>query len=352
MRGLLYFYIDLTKQFSYYLFTFAILLQSCGRFGNQHHPKSVELTITQKSELFNDDLVSLQIDSLANVLYVQLVFHDKGLKKFPFPKYKNKETLTGTAFRFELYANGKLVEGAGLTTKKSNNNYFGYNKWLGSHFTFTSDTLDILNDPAISFEIPFYAFQKLHEGEHELELKITQAVFCSPFRFSKFMYVDTLGDSIYNEVRNFIKAPLLACAAKFKLKVPPIFQTTVYGCDIELRNDSVYSPAGMDNTIWNSSYPDIYWTVSFPGNNFYCSSDYKKSTSFYDLKDTFQLFHYTPNDSISIGVWDHDNLSRDDYISYKTFSINQFPSRVNKKFSYGNLKSIALRMNKVGYINR
>lgn len=326
-----------------------LVLVSCRRHSGERKP--VEVTITEKSNLFNEELVELTVDSANNFLYLNLAFNYKALQKFPFPKYENNEALTGTAFQFGLYTKGQLIEGIHLDNKKSNNNYFGYNKWLGDHFSFYSDTIDFRNGQNISFEIPLYAFGKLKAGLHEIELKISQEIFCSPFKFSKFMHVDSLGDSIYSTIRNSIRSPLLYCSAKFKISIPKIFKSTVYGYGIELRNDSVYSPAGMDNTIWNSSYPDVYWTISFPADNFYCSSDYQKSTSLYDAKDTFFLYHYTPHDSISIGVWDHDNLSRDDYISYRNFSVNQFPQGEKVSFSYGNLKSIELRMDKHGYIN-
>lgn len=295
--------------------------------------------------------MKIEIDSLDNILHICLAFKEKGMKKFPFPIYKSSDTLSGTAFEFGLYNNGKIIEGPGLISRDLSSTYFGYNKYLSKQLVLRSDTENLKEVYSIPFSIPFYAFKNLRAGENQLELRITQSTFCSENKFSK-LYVDSLGDSTYHDVRNIMKAPLLSCIVKFKLNVPKIFKTTLYCESIELRNDTVYSPAGMDNTLWNSSYPDVYWTVDFPNTDFYCSSDYQRSTSLYDLKDTFYLYHYTPNDSIYIGVWDHDNLSRDDYISYERFSINQFAQNKITKFAFENIKEFRLKVSRQGYINK
>ncbi len=296
-------------------------------------------------------MMELTIDTLDNFLNLTLSFDKNEIGKFPFPKLKNVVALNGTAFNFALYADGKLVEGAGLPLCKDSRSYFGYEKWLGNTFSFNSDTIDLHEGSNIYFTIPFYAFGKLRAGEHVFELKVSQNMFCSEPKFRK-LHVDSFGDSTYHDTRNFVKAGLISCVAKFKLILPKIFKTTLFCQSIELRNDSVYSPVGMDNTIWNSSYPDVYWTIDFPNNEFYCRSDYQKSTSLYDIKDTFYLYHYTPNDSIYIGVWDHDDLSRDDYISYERFSLKKFGNNTVTKFSFDNIKEFRLKVSRQGYINK
>jgi hypothetical protein len=343
----------LRSQFLYLIpFLLAAFICCNGPFGRkkERQTQPVEFTIAEHSPLFNEELLKVEIDTLNNMLHICLVFDRKALKKFPFPKYKNADTLTETAFNFNICHNGKLLEGADLTDKRSDHSYFGYNKWLSKTISFQSDSLDLKNTYTIPFTIPMYAFQKLHAGPNDLELKISQSHFFSD-KFSK-LYVDSLDDSTYHDVRNFIKAPLISATLKFRLNIPKIFKTTLYGHSIELRNDSVYSPLGMDNTIWNSSLPDVYWTVDFPDQEFYCSSDYQKSTYMYDAKDTFYLYHYTPYDSIMIGVWDHDNLSRDDYISYERFSLGKFRSNEISSFSFDNIKEFKLKVVRQGYINK
>lgn len=242
-----------------------------------------------------------------------------------------------------------MIKGAGLA-KAYSNSYFQYNKYLSDYISFNSDTLDMKEVYTIPFSIPMYAFTNLHAGVNELELKIHQAHFFSAEKFEK-LHVDSTGKTTSTETRNFTRLPLISGSIKFKINIPKIFKTTVYNEGIELRNDSVYSPAGMDNTIWNSSYPDVYWTLDFPDDEFYCRSDYKKSTSLYDIKDTFYLYHYTPYDSVYIGVWDHDDLSRDDFIAYEKFSLKKFSNNTVTTFAFGNIKEFRLRITRNGFIN-
>jgi len=330
----------------------SLLLTSClGFFNSDSKPKPVDFVFSVKSPLTKEDYFKLEIDSFQNDLLFRLRITNE-MAKFQFPKDKEGHFLSGTAFNITFLCNKKPIQGAGLTGKSSTYNYFGYNKWLGTDIRFNSDTLDLLSAHTIEFKVPMYAFNKLKAGTNEIEMNLSQKLFCSGSTFGRAFIDTTNQDTITKYIRNYVPLPLISFSAKFKVHIPPIFKTSIYGYGIELRNDSVYSPAGMDNTIWNSSYPDVYWTINFPKDDFYCSSDYQKSTGYYDIKDTFYLYHYTPNDSISIGVWDHDNLSRDDYISYGTFSLNQFPQNKNYEFGFKNVKKFEMKVVRMGFINK
>jgi hypothetical protein len=291
------------------------------------------------------------IDTLDNYLSVHFSVDPDKIKKFSFPKFRNFDTLRGVSFKFELFENGKLIEGAGLEGKNNGANYFRYNDWMKKDLVFYTDSEDIRYLYSESFHIPYYALKNLKAGNHILELRISQDHFFSANKLRRYR-LNEKRDTIVDEYRNFVKLNLLNWQAKFKFSMPEVYRTNLYGLGIELRNDSVYSPNGMDNTIWQSSYPDIYWTVDYPSDNFYCSSDYQKSTSLYTIKDTFCLYHYAPNDSIKIGVWDHDNLSRDDYISYKTFSLKKFPQNAPLNFAFENVRNFQMRVVKEGVTNK
>jgi hypothetical protein len=340
-----------------YFVSFLTLLafSSCFRFGgNKKEIKEVPFTIVSKSDLFSDKYFTLRIDSSNNYLKIRLE-PTKNISSFPFPKDQNGNALSASAFTFSFCVNGQCIKSASLPSSEENDyhsNYFGYNQWVQQNVHYTSDTMDIRYSRPIEFEIPLYAFNKLKRGNNNIELHCRQDLFCSPSTFTKLQIDPTTHDSSYRSIRNYARSSLVAFTAKFDVDVPQIFKTAIYGYGIELRNDSVYSPAGMDNTIWNSSYPDVYWTISFPGDQFYSSSDYQKSTGFYDLKDTFYLYHYSPNDSITLGVWDHDNLSRDDYIAYKRFSLNTFPQNKTVKIPFGNIKAFELKVIRDFAVNR
>lgn len=315
---------------------------------NKKPPQPIQYTVAEHSPFFKEDLFKIEIDSLDNVLHICLTFKKEATDKFPYPTFKN-DTLTGTVFDFSIWHNGKMIQGAGLAHENSHS-YFKYNEYLSDYLNFNSDTINMKGVFTIPFSIPMYAFSNLHSGSNELELKICQTDFFSANKFEK-VSIDSSGKKIRTEIRNFKKIPLITGTVKFKINIPKIFKTTIYNESIELRNDSVYSPAGMDNTIWNSSYPDIYWTIGFPNKELYCRSDYKKSTALYDIKDTFYLYHYTPYDSVYIGVWDHDDLSRDDYISYERFSLKKFNNNAITKFAFDNIKEFQLKVVRNGYVN-
>jgi hypothetical protein len=346
----LYFYIGLRRSLLYFIVLFAI--SACVGHSNrkkERSPQPVEFAVKEHSLFFKEDLFKVEIDTLYNMIHICLTFKKEATAKFPYPTFQN-DTLTGTVFDFSLWNNGKMIRGAGLA-HEDRNSYFQYNKYLSDFLQFNSDTIDMKETFTIPFFIPMYAVANLHAGINEIELKIGQSHFFSADKFEK-LTVDSSGKTVRSETRNFKKLPLISGSVIFKLNVPKVFKTTIYNESIELRNDSVYSPAGMDNTIWNSSYPDIYWTIDFPGNDLYCRSDYKRSTSLYDIKDTFYLYHYTPYDSVYIGVWDHDDLSRDDYISYERFSLAKFKQNAVTTFSFDNIKEFKLKADRKGYINK
>lgn len=312
-------------------------------------PKPITFEFTKNTTPLSVPCFKLSIDSLNNYLIINLS-PTRFINDFPFPKDFGGHLLTSTCFSFTILRNGVPVTGENLPERE--NTYFGYNPWVKNNIGYLSDTIDLKSQTPLQFKIPFYAFNKLKHGTQELELQCAQSMFCSANEF-KIIKLDTLRkDTNYRYVRHYASVPLISFRAKFKVNVPQIFKTTLYGYAIELRNDSVYSPAGMDNTIWKSSYPDVYWTVHYPKDEFYCSSDYQESTSLYDHRDTFQLFHYTPYDSITIGVWDHDNLSRDDYIAYHKFGLKQFPNNKIARLSFENIKRFDIKMVKGYAVNR
>jgi hypothetical protein len=348
MYGFFYF---MKKHSLIFIFLISLAFSSCFRFGKEKKQEPIPFTLSNTSELFDEKYFELRIDSADHYLNIRLE-PKKQISGFPFPKDKDGCRLSSTAFTFSLCVNGHSIGSAGLPAHTGNYNYFGYNQWVQDDLVYTTDTFDLMRSRPFEFKVPLYAFNKLKRGKNTVELFCRQDIFCSPSTFSKLQIDPIKKDSSYRSIRNYSRSSLIAFTAKFDINVPQIFKTTIYGYGIELRNDSLYSPAGMDNTIWNSSYPDVYWTISFPKDEFYCSSDFQKSTGYYDLKDTFYLYHYTPDDSITIGVWDHDNLSRDDYIAYQRFSLSQFPQQKVVKVPFGNIKAFELKVVRDFAVNR
>lgn len=286
--------------------------------------------------------MELKIDTLNNLLIVILNLNPMG--DFPFPiDNKDKDTLHQTAFNFDFYLNGEII----LSDYKKNKNTL---RWLTdssettSHLSLTSDTLSLLSSNQIIYEIPFHVFHNLKQGKQTIELRIWQNTFKG-----KSHEVVTKTDR-YNYY-NYATKSILDARVKFDINIPPIYKSSVYGFGLQLKNDSTFNPAGMDNTIWNSSYPDIYWTLYYPTDILYAQTEYQKSTDAYTYLDTFELYHYYQNDSIGIGVYDHDDLSRDDGLGYWTGSIDFLRRKPRRRFTFGNVKWFDINIGKAKVVN-
>ncbi len=313
-------------------FLFVILFASCVSNSSKkdiHFPAPVAYSVIEKSKLFNDKTTKFQLDSVDKTLIINLDLFS--LKNIGFPINREfKDTLTKTVFNFEFYNNGKLISSEYNKLKNTL-------RWINdstdrvNQLIIQTDAIDFKYGNNVSFKLPFYAFHNLKKGKQTIELKMYQTFFVGD------TYVDGKGKPsnhfYYKEEKQ-----LFSATVKFDLYIPEIYKTIVYGYGLELRNDSTFSPAGMDNTIWNSSYPDIYWCIYYPKNEFYVQTVYETSTDRYVGHDTFNLFHYAINDSIGFGVYDHDNLSRDDFMGYWWGSINDLKKSKIRRIKFDNIK--------------
>lgn len=324
---------------------------SCSGFfggGKSTSPQEMDFFLSGSSPSFNEKDIAIRVDSMGNSVHFNVSSND--LNKFPFPKDDKGQSLSATSLNFEILENGKPIINS-LFQKTEFNRVYPATKYLSGSLAYTSDTIDLKNGLNENFEIPMYAFYKLKAGLHQLQLRVSQTVFCSPLTHA-VKSIDSLSkDTVTTYVRNYKKGAMFFFTVNFRINVPELYETVFYSKGIELRNDSIYSPAGMDNTLWNSSYPDMYWTISYPEEEYYCSSYYQKSTDIYTTKDTFPLIHYYPADSVALGIWDHDNLSHDDFISYKRFSISQFANNKITGLTFQNIKLFKLKCERKGRIN-
>lgn len=305
-------------------------------------PKAVDYTVVSRTPFFNKKNTTLTIDTLNNSLLIKLDLNPMRDLPFPIDK-KDKDTLSQTAFNFEFYSNGKII----LSEYKKNKNTV---RWLidssetRSNLSLTSDTFSLLSSNHIIYEIPFHAFHNLKQGTQTIELRIWQNTFKGK------------GHEVVNKTDrynycNYATKCILDARVKFDINIPPVYKSSVYGFGLQLKNDSTFNPAGMDNTLWNSSYPDIYWTLYYPTDNVYAQTAYQKSTDAYTYLDTFELYHYYQNDSIGIGVFDHDDLSRDDGLGYWTGSMDFLRREPRRRFSFGHIKWFDINISKTKVVN-
>lgn len=305
-------------------------------------PKSVDYSVVSRSPLFNKKNTSLTIDTLNNSLIVKLTLN--GMKDLPYPiDKKDKDTLNETAFNFDFYFNGKIIQ----SDYRKNNNTLRWQKdtsQTANNLNFVSDTLYLSVINEIVYEIPFNVFHNLKQGKQTLELRIWQNTFKGKEHEVKTKYDRS-------HYCNRATKSILDAKVKFDIIIPPIYKSTVYGFGLQLKNDSTFNPATMDNTLWNSSYPDIYWTLYYPINKFYAQTNYQKSTDIYTDSDTFNLYHYYLNDSLGIGVYDHDDLSRDDWMGNWNGQMDFLRIEPKRRFTFSNIKWFDIKLDKAKLIN-
>lgn len=306
-------------------------------------PKPVSYSVLNRSNYFNKNNISFSIDSLNNMLFVKL--NIKELRNFPFPINSDyQDTLFKTAFTFDFYCNNKIITSDYRIFK---NTFHYYNDTLSTakNLSLSTDTVDLRKANELQIQIPFYAFHNLRKGKQIIEIEMSQTTFTDEVRVMK-------PDSSYSYKHILTVKPLMNARVKFELNVPEIYKSVIYGRGLVLRNDSTFSPAGMDNTLWKSSYPDIYWTINYPKNEYYAQTTYEPCTDRYTEHDTFNLYHYSTNDSIGFGVFDHDDLSRDDFLGSWWGSLNDLEKKEYKRLNFDNVQSFDLSVKAIGVINR
>ena len=107
----------------------------------------------------------------------------------------------------------------------------------------------------------------------------------------------------------------------------------------------------LDQSPIESSYPDIYWSIYYPVDHFYTKTNYETSTDKYKGHDTIDLYHYYQNDSINIGVYDHDDLSRDDGLGWWTGELKRLSAHPINRITFGNVKLFDVKVENKGIVN-
>ena len=333
-----------TKLKILFILSFAIYLNSClnRTYKEENIPKPIKYSVLQKSAYFNRKNISFSIDSVGYNLFIKLTIN--GLKDIPFPiNQQYNDTLFKTAFTFDFYCDNKIIV-SDYRVLKNTFCYFRDTSANAKNLSISTDTVDLRNSNELQIQIPFYAFHNLKRGKQSIELTMSQTVFTDEKTIEK-------PNSYREYIHLYATKPLFNSRVKFDLIVPAIYKSIIYGQGLELKNDSTFSPAGMDNTLWKSSYPYIYWTIFYPENKFYAQTPYEGSTDKYVAHDTFNLYHYYITDSVGFGVYDHDNLSRDDGLGYWWGSLNNLEKTEYRRLKFGNVHHFDLKVKDAGMVN-
>ncbi|MBI5540568.1 MAG: hypothetical protein HY951_10955 [Bacteroidia bacterium] len=314
-----------------------------GEWDRKLDEKQISTEIFGTTSTFSTKNVRLKVNEYDNILTITIDY--KLPKNFSFPVDSfYGDTLTETRFYLRLLCDGKPIT--------LNRNVLGYRGFYDS----ASDTSVLI--------IPFKK-QLIYPTYHD-EVKFSMAVFhmlkAGNHKIDGELFITKFYGSHYDkETKETTELEVdnndISGKVNFKIKVPEIYLTTIYGNGLELRNDDKFSPRGMDFSF-REGYPDIYWEIFYPA---YGESDFtfpywrsKEATyaTGYSDKDTIYLYHFSNNEEFKIGVYDRDDLSGDDYLGDWFGTIKDIESNTYKRLKFDNLQWLEIKAKQQGCINK
>jgi len=335
----------MTKLIICFTLIVSFILSGCIReWDRRLETRTIKYEFVKKTEYFCNKTIDLSLKEYKNTLTVKFKYDTP--KDFPFPvdsSYNNRITETGFDFRF--YYNNRLI--GSDRTMSSVKIYRWERGWERdtSTLTFYGPQYDMERSYGTRLELPYYMFHEVPEGRQEIVMEIFQKGFYSEGYDEDEYYVYEKDTSI------------VTGKVRFEINMPEIRKTILYGGGFELQNDSEWSPVGMDFSF-RKGLPDIYWTVYYPAKseddtrNLYCRSPEATYAYNYTYNDTFNIFHYEKDEGIRIGVYDRDDLSRDDFLGDwygKMKELETDGSYLELEFDH--VKSFLIKAETVGVIN-
>ncbi|MFH2142323.1 MAG: hypothetical protein ABIJ97_07880 [Bacteroidota bacterium] len=237
---------------------------------------------------------------------LNLHFNIKLPADFQFPTDSSgQRKLSKTSLLIAFYYKGQLISTS--TSKLSQRHFILFRN---APLVLKTKDINLENITNMDINIPMYIFHEIPKGEQELEV---------------YIYQEKMGcDYFYDEENNYYEeeihdTTIIEKRIKFKVEIPEIYETRIVSGGFKLRNDDVFSPSGMDFSFGNG-YPDIYWQLNYTvndekiNNEVIFTSNMQKNAVSYDYQDTVYIHHYGQIDNIYIGIYDHDNVGRDEYI--------------------------------------
>lgn len=342
------------KKIIYILFCLLTVVALFSCFNEREDGQTTETTfdlfsdgeVKVKSELKNNshwkpaDKIKAKIHLKENKLVVEFNFSDLEKELLNGIVYKG-DTLRSTMFNMQLLCNGKLV---GTDFIKGS-----YNACNDSSCVFYSSVTRLKANMLDKIQIPLYALKDFPANSKvQLQLRLWQDCFMGEEIWTKkkignynttYIYRDTLNKKLIDNVYSF------------SVTVPEIYKTEIVCDSLILQNDSAWSPYGSDNTIWNSSLPDIYFSVLDEFWNEQSSSHIEKSCSIFNTPDTLAYYHYKPDEIIRISVYDHDNLSRDDVLGSWKGSLDKVKNRMRYRLKFDHVEEFYLHKIEKGLQN-
>jgi hypothetical protein len=309
-----------------------IILQGCiSEWDKMLDTDYLDCETVSSSENITDKTFDVDINSYKKNLNLNIQI--KLPADFQFPLDSNgTNKMTKTSLLIAFYYKNNLI-----SSSVSNLSEKHFKLFLSNPLILKTRDIDLSSPATIKLEIPMYIFHEIPKGEQEMEMYIYQE------KLGRDYFYDDEGN--YHE-EEIVNTTIIEKRIKFTVEIPEIYETLIISEGFKLRNDSIFSPSGMDFSFGNG-YPDIYWQLGYTvndeniKNDILFISDMQKNATSFESADTVHIHHYGEIDKINIGIFDHDNVGRDEYIDGWEGELNNVPLKkqdFNEKFFFPNLE--------------
>lgn len=200
----------------------------------------------------------------------------------------------------------------------------------------------------IKIIIPLYFARKFEEGKMvTVQIRVWQDYFLSRKRNKP----NEPGKVTMEEIRDTLKTKLIDNVYSISFKMPAVYKTEIICDSLILQNDTSWSPGGSDNTLFKSSYPDLFYSVDDYGYFTQSTSHIEKSTDKFEEGDTLVLYRYKPHEPFDLRIFDYDFLSKNDQLADTMLDPEQLPNNKTSILKFGHVSRFYLRKKDHGKIN-
>ncbi len=262
---------------------------------------------------------------------------------YPFDSKK----YTSTDLQYSLLFNEENLLPEFLNYKgnsKSGALYSSLNDSSGVFF----ETRSLSYNSAIKLIVPVYFMKKFKAGtDVKVKVRVWQDYF-----ISEKSYDQNPGKSVsMSDTRDTLRKKLIDNVYSFSFKMPTVFKTEIICDSFALQNNEKWSPGGSDNTLFKSSYPDLFYLLEDYAYFDQASSHIEKSTAKFEMGDTVALYRYKLHEPFKLKVYDYDYLSKNDVLGDTLLDPESISDNNTTVLAFRHVERFYLRKKNYGKIN-
>lgn len=138
-----------------------------------------------------------------------------------------------------------------------------------------------------------------------------------------------------------VKKLMATAWLSLRVQVPEIKQMKIEVLSY-YTDTSAYNPHEMDVSFLGPGYPDLFWKIFLGGNSIYTSSINHNALAV----ETGELatFYATLKDTLKIGVYDSDDLSKDDFMGKTNVTLTQLSETQTHALKFDKIKKLNYKL--------